>query len=128
MSRAHGAVLSATVSLTPSWLLTWPYFSTPKTTAPSSAPKPTAPSVNFYRPLPFFPEVSSILSPSSWLVSPLPLAEPSESRNWILETPIGTAYLQEQGILYPLLYFHASIWYTIGALLKSLFVIWRTTL
>ena len=79
-------------------------------------------------PLAFFPEVPSILSPSSRLFSPLPLAEPSESRNSTLKTPIGTAYLQEQGILYPLLYFHASIWYRIGALLKSLFVIWRTTL
>ena len=32
-------------------------------------------------PLAFFPEVPSILSPSSRLFSPLPLAEPSESRN-----------------------------------------------
>ena len=81
-----------------------------------------------YTHFPFFPEVPSILSPSSRLVSQLPLAKSSESRNWALETPIGTAYLQEQSIIYPLLYFHASIWYTIDALLKSLFVIWRTTL
>jgi len=69
------------------------------------------------------PELPSFVPPPSRFLFEPPLAQPSQTTNLTLKTPIETTNLQEQGIIYALLNFHAWISYTIGALLRSLFII-----
>ena len=67
-------------------------------------------------PLSFFlPELLSFVPPLSRFLSQPPLAQ---TTNLTLRSPIKTTDLQEQGILYALLIFHAWILFSVGALLK----------
>ena len=77
--------------------------------------------------LPLSSRAFIIVPPPYRFLSQPPLAQPFQSTNLTLESPIGTRDMQEQGILYVLLNFHAWTSCTIGALLKSLFVIRCTT-